>query len=64
MAEAGREVGLIFEVRIKANVGMKVMMKLKWTESLHQDILIHEKTVGLELHISKSFIRKLVNLRS
>ena len=60
MVEAGREVGLIFKLRIKGNV----MMKLKQTESLHQDILIHEKTVGLELHILKSLIRKLVNLRS
>ena len=64
MVEAGREVGLIFKVRLKANVRMKVMMKLKWTESFHQDILIHEITVGLELHILKSLIRKLVNLRS
>ena len=64
MVEAGREVGLIFKVRIKANVGMKVMMKLKQTESLHQDILIHEKTVGPELRILKALIRKLVNLRS
>ena len=64
MVEAGREVGLIFKVRLKANVRMKVMMKLKWTESFHQDILIHEKTVGLELRILKALIRKLVNLRS
>ena len=64
MVEAGREVGLIFKARLKVNVRMKVMMKLKQTESLHQDILIHEKTVDPELHILKALIRKLVNLRS